>query len=75
MRPAACRLIRSLAPVVALLLSSPLLAAEFNMNVTAAGIRPGAHVAGPMLSPESITNRVVLLEFWGLNCPDPLPKS
>jgi thiol-disulfide isomerase/thioredoxin len=47
----------------------PILAAEFNMAVTAAGIRPGAHVSGPQLSPESLANRVVLLEFWGLNCP------
>jgi len=44
-------------------------AAEFNMGVTAAGIRPGGHVSGPMLTPESLTNRVVLLEFWGVNCP------
>ncbi len=44
-------------------------AAEFNMGVTAAGIRPGAHVAGPPLSSESLANRVVLLEFWGVNCP------
>ncbi len=47
----------------------PILAAEFNMAVTAAGIRPGGHVSGPQLTPESLANRVVLLEFWGLNCP------
>jgi thiol-disulfide isomerase/thioredoxin len=46
-----------------------IMAAEFNMAVTAAGIRPGAHVSGPQLTPESLANRVVLLEFWGLNCP------
>lgn len=56
-------------PLVAGLLASPLPAAEFNMNVTAAGIQPGDHVAGPMLTPDAIANRVVLLEFWGLNCP------
>jgi thiol-disulfide isomerase/thioredoxin len=44
-------------------------AAEFNMAVTAAGIRPAAHVSGPQLTPDSLANRVVLLEFWGLNCP------
>ena len=44
-------------------------AADFNMDVTAAGIRPGAHVSGPALSPESLAGRVVLLEFWGVNCP------
>ena len=42
---------------------------EFNMGATAAGIRPGAHVAGPMLALESLSHRVVLLEFWGVNCP------
>jgi thiol-disulfide isomerase/thioredoxin len=62
-------LICSSALLVSALLTSPLLAAEFNMNVTAAGIRPGAHVTGPMLAPETLANRVVLLEFWGLNCP------
>lgn len=46
-----------------------ILAAEFNMAVTTADIRPGAHVSGPQVMPESLTNRVVLLEFWGLNCP------
>lgn len=69
MRPAPVRLVQCLAPLIAALLTSPLVAAEFNMNVTAAGIRPGSHVAGPMLAPEAIANRVVLLEFWGLNCP------
>jgi thiol-disulfide isomerase/thioredoxin len=39
------------------------------MNVTTAGIRPGGHVAGPPLSADALTNRVVLLEFWGVNCP------
>ena len=50
-------------------LANPLPAAEFNMDVTAAAIRPGGHVTGPMLAAEDIANRVVLLEFWGLNCP------
>lgn len=42
---------------------------EFNMAVTVDGIRPGGHVSGPELSPEKIAHRVVLLEFWGVNCP------
>lgn len=42
---------------------------EFNMKVTAAGIRLGGHVSGPALSADGIANRVVLLEFWGVNCP------
>ncbi|MFM7136962.1 MAG: TlpA family protein disulfide reductase [Planctomycetota bacterium] len=70
MRPVQRRLVRFLGPLAAAaLLASPLPAAEFNMNVTAAGIQPGGHVSGPMLAPETIANRVVLLEFWGLNCP------
>jgi thiol-disulfide isomerase/thioredoxin len=69
MRPVPVRFVQCLAALVATVLTSPLVAAEFNMNVTAAGIRPGAHVGGPMLSAESLANRVVLLEFWGLNCP------
>ena len=42
---------------------------EFNMDVKAGDIRPGGHVSGPELSPEKIAHRVVLLEFWGVNCP------
>jgi len=38
-------------------------------GVTAAGIRLGAHVAGPAVTSESLAHRVVLLEFWGVNCP------
>jgi thiol-disulfide isomerase/thioredoxin len=64
--PATRRFVVSLATVLAAL---PGFAAEFNMDVTTAGIRPGGHVAGPMLSADAITNRVVLLEFWGVNCP------
>jgi thiol-disulfide isomerase/thioredoxin len=45
------------------------LGAEFNMDITSAGFRPGLHVAGPTLAADAINNRVVLLEFWGINCP------
>lgn len=68
MRPT-CLPVCSSVLLVSALLTGPLPAAEFNMNVTAAGIRPGAHVAGPLLTADSLANRVVLLEFWGLNCP------
>lgn len=44
-------------------------AAEFAMNVTAAGVTWAAHVSGPPLAGESVSNRVMLLEFWGVNCP------
>lgn len=63
-------LARTALVLAAVLLGLPTVAAdEFNMDVTSAGIRPGAHVAGPTLSPESLAHRVVLLEFWGVNCP------
>jgi thiol-disulfide isomerase/thioredoxin len=69
MLPSQALVISCLAPLLAGLLTAQSAGAEFNMAVTAAGIRPGAHVSGPQLTPESLANRVVLLEFWGLNCP------
>lgn len=41
----------------------------FNMNVTAAGIQLGPQVSGPPVTPDALAHRVVLLEFWGVNCP------
>jgi thiol-disulfide isomerase/thioredoxin len=49
-------------------------AAGADAGITAAGIQLGGHVAGPMLAAESLAHRVVLLEFWGVNCP-PCIKS
>jgi len=69
MPPTQRPVISRLALLAACLLAGPLPAAEFNMAVTAAGVRPGGHVSGPVLAPESLANRVVLLEFWGVNCP------
>ena len=42
---------------------------DFNMGVTTAGIQLGGHVSGPQVAAESLAHRVVLLEFWGVNCP------
>lgn len=39
-----------------------------NMQITAAGVQLGAHVSGPVIGPEGIAGRVVLLEFWGIHC-------
>jgi hypothetical protein len=53
-----------------LLLGAPLglaRGAEFNMNVTAEGISLGEHIAGPKLTGASLKDRVVLIEFWGIN--------
>lgn len=52
-----------------LTVASSVRAADFNMGVTTAGIRIGPHVSGPQVSAESLAHRVVLLEFWGVNCP------
>jgi len=41
---------------------------EFNMAVTTQGIRLGNHISGPPLAADSLMNRVVMLEFWGVNC-------
>jgi len=44
--------------------------AEGNLDgVTTAGIQLGPHVSGPQVTAETLANRVVLLEFWGINCP------
>ena len=52
-----------------LVLLAPPAEAAFNMDVASAGIRLGSHVSGPAISPEAMQGRVVLLEFWGINCP------
>lgn len=68
----AVRRFQTVGPIVwvaALLLCGLAAGAEFNMEVTTAGIRPGGHVAGPEVSAGRLANRVVLLEFWGVNCP------
>lgn len=44
-------------------------AAGYNMKVTADGIRLGKPVAGPAVSPSGLKGRVVVMEFWGVNCP------
>ena len=44
--------------------------AEGNLEgVTTAGIQLGPHVSGPQVTADTLANRVVLLEFWGINCP------
>ncbi len=38
-------------------------------DISLAGLRLGQQVAGPAVSPETLAHRVVVLEFWGVNCP------
>ena len=66
----------SLCPLATSLLivegSHPIVASaadDFNMAVTTNGIRLGNYISGPPLAADSLTNRVVRLEFWGVNCP------
>jgi len=59
------------APVLvlaALGLAGPV-AAEVVPGVTAAGIQLGPRVCGPEVAAGSLAHRVVLLEFWGVDCP------
>ena len=37
--------------------------------ITTAGISLGAAVSGPLVTADSLAHRVVVLEFWGVNCP------
>ena len=43
--------------------------ADFNMKGSVDGIQLGKHLLGPELKTEDLKNRVVLLAFWGVNCP------
>jgi thiol-disulfide isomerase/thioredoxin len=47
----------------------PASAADFNMDVGVDGIRLGGQVSGPPVTAEQLRHRVVVLEFWGINCP------
>jgi thiol-disulfide isomerase/thioredoxin len=44
-------------------------AADFDMSVTPDDIRLGKRVSGSEITSEHLKNRVVLVEFWGVNCP------
>ena len=44
-------------------------AAAENMRVTAADVTLGGHVSGATIGPGGLAGHVVLLEFWGVNCP------
>ena len=46
-----------------------LIASAAQAAVTLEGIRPGAHVNGPKFDAADLKGRVVLVEYWGVNCP------
>jgi len=43
-------------------------AADFNLKVKTEDIKLGERLLGPALSSDDLKHRVVLLEFWGVNC-------
>jgi len=43
--------------------------AAANMAITPASVRLGSLVAGAPISPDMLQQRVVLLQFWGIECP------
>lgn len=46
-----------------------LIASAAQAAATLDGMRPGAHVNGPKFDPADLKGRVVLVEYWGINCP------
>lgn len=63
--------------VAALVAAAPVRAAEFNMDVNLDGVKLGKSLLGPEVSAAAMKGKVVLLEFWGVNCPpclQSLPK-
>ena len=53
--------------LVGLALAGPASGADFNLDVTAAGVRLGQPVLGPKLTADDLKGKVLLLEFWGIN--------
>ena len=49
--------------------SAPSPAGEFNMKVSLDGLTLGTHVMGPKIETAQLSGSVVLVEFWGINCP------
>jgi thiol-disulfide isomerase/thioredoxin len=63
--------VRRIVPGIALLaltLLGRVEAADFNMKLSVDGIQLGKHLLGPEVKAENLQNRVVLLDFWGVNC-------
>ena len=46
-----------------------LMVGALHAAVTLDGFQPGAHVNGPKFDPADLKGRVVLVEYWGVNCP------
>jgi thiol-disulfide isomerase/thioredoxin len=46
-----------------------LLATSVHAAATLDGFQPGSHVSGPKFDAADLTGRVVLVEYWGVNCP------
>lgn len=46
-----------------------LMAGALHAAATLEGLSGGSHVSGPKLDPAELKGRVVLVEYWGINCP------
>lgn len=49
--------------------AGPVMAEDADADITISGVRLGNRVAGPAVTPQDLSHRVVVLEFWGVNCP------
>ena len=71
-QPVFVSLVRAVTPVALTLVMISVAGrteAASNTNVSFAGVHLGGHVAGPVVTPDALAGRVVLLEFWGISCP------
>lgn len=59
----------AISAVLAAVICSCALAEDFNTNVTTKGLSFRDHVFGPALKESDLAGHVVLVEFWGVNCP------
>lgn len=55
--------------IAGLLAATSVSASAANMQVKTADIALGKHVSGPTLAADGLAGHVVVLEFWGINCP------
>ncbi len=55
--------------VILLATWTPMQAEEFDLSLTLSDIQLGKQVSGQSIDTPQLSNRVVLLEFWGVKCP------
>ncbi len=55
--------------LLSLLTLSLLVCGYVHAEATLDGMRTGTYVSGPTIDPAELKNRLVLFEYWGVNCP------